>query len=29
VRKGAVLEQCPSCSRFLVHEDITKVQPNA
>lgn len=24
VRKGAVLEQCPSCSRFLVHEDMTR-----
>jgi predicted nucleic acid-binding Zn-ribbon protein len=24
VRKGVVLEQCPSCSRFLVHEDQTK-----
>lgn len=24
VRKGVVLEQCPSCSRFLVHEDHTK-----
>jgi predicted nucleic acid-binding Zn-ribbon protein len=24
VRKGAVLEQCPSCSRFLVHEEMTR-----
>lgn len=23
VRKGAVVEQCPSCSRFLVHESMT------
>lgn len=27
VRKGVVLEQCPSCSRFLVHEDMTKAAP--
>jgi predicted nucleic acid-binding Zn-ribbon protein len=24
VRKGVVLEECPSCSRLLVHEDMTK-----
>ena len=24
VRKGAVLEQCPSCSRFLVHEAMAR-----
>lgn len=29
VRKGVVLEQCPSCSRFLVHEDMTKAAPPA
>jgi predicted nucleic acid-binding Zn-ribbon protein len=26
VRKGAVLEQCPSCSRFLVHESMTQAE---
>ena len=29
VRKGVVLEQCPSCRRFLVHEDITKAKETA
>jgi len=27
VRKGIVLEQCPSCSRFLVHETMTQAAP--
>lgn len=25
VRKGVVVEQCPACSRFLVHESMTQV----
>jgi predicted nucleic acid-binding Zn-ribbon protein len=29
VRKGVILEQCPSCSRFLVHEDVLKAQAPA
>lgn len=29
VRKGVVLEQCPSCSRFLVHEAMTRAAPPA
>ncbi len=29
VRKGAVLEQCPSCSRLLVHEEMMKAQEPA
>ena len=29
VRKGAVLEQCPSCSRFLVHETMAIAQEPA
>ena len=29
VRKGAILEQCPSCSRFLVHEDMTMTKAAA
>ena len=28
VRRGAVLEQCPSCSRFLVHEEMTRAAPS-
>jgi predicted nucleic acid-binding Zn-ribbon protein len=27
VRRGQVLEQCPSCSRILVHEDMTRAAP--
>ena len=29
VRRGQVLESCPSCNRFLVHEDMTRAQTEA